>query len=404
MQVTIRYGTTALSLTVPDSCRLDEYRCRPATATVTETSFLEQVARAERELFPLCTADLLIVNDAYRPTPTDRILSWLDSGGRLNPSANILIATGCHQAPTNEQLHVILGDMYDRLHDRVVIHDARRVDDMVAVGKDTDGGRVLVNRHFHDARRPALIGSVEPHYFAGFTGGRKSIFPGICDYETTARNHRRAVSFDAAPMRLDGNPVAEGLEQLMELVAGRPLFGIQIVGAVDTGLQAVICGELREAFERACDISRGMFENRITQLYDLVLAEVLPPLDSNLYQLQKSLENCQTAIRDGGAVILFSPCREGIGSEHFYNLAERYRAGGDGINDAFGIHKLVRVEKIGRRLDVFLHSTLDEGVAEHVFFSSIRNPQRVVNRVVETKPQVSFALVHDAGHTVLTMQ
>ncbi len=294
--------------------------------------------------------------------------------------------------------------MYDRLHDRVVIHDARAHDEMVGIGRDADGGEVRVNRYFHEARRPVLIGSVEPHYFAGFTGGRKSIFPGVCDYETTARNHRLAVSFDSAPMRLDGNPVAEGLKQLMELVSDRPLFGIQIVGAVDTGLRAVLCGELHDAFERACAVSRNMFENRVEQPYDLILAEVLPPLDSNLYQLQKSLENCQVAVRDGGAVILFSPCREGIGSEHFYRLAERYRTGDDGIMDAFGIHKLVRVEKIGKRLDVFLHSMLDEGVAERVFFKSIRDPQRIVDHMVEKRRLLSSALVHDAGHTVLTVQ
>lgn len=405
MQVTIRYGTNTINLTLPDQSSYDEFQCLPAGETATEQSFLTDIEVAERELFPICEADLLVVNDAYRPTPTAQILSWLKNNGRLNPDAKILVATGCHQPPTAEQMHVILGNLHDQLHRRVIVHDARNREIMVRVGDEVDGQPVCLNRHFNDARRPVLIGSVEPHYFAGFTGGRKSVFPGLCDFETTARNHGLAVSFDAAPMRLKSNPVAEGLDNLMDLIAGRPLFGIQIVSTAEIGLQAVMCGELKDAFKRACTQSRRIFGNEVDRQYDLILAEVLPPLDSNLYQLQKSLENCQAAVRDGGAIILFSPCREGIGSQDFYRLAERWKTEGAAkLKDAFGVHKLFRVDKIGRRLDVFLYSMLDEGVAEYVFYNSIRDPQRIVNRMADKKRQMSIALVHDAGHTVLTVQ
>ena len=136
------------------------------------------------------------------------------------------------------------------------------------------------------------------------------------------------------------------------------------------------------------------------------MAEVLPPLDSNLYQLQKALENCQEAVRDGGAIILFSRCREGIGSEDFFHLAERWEPNGSvQINpeDTFGIHKLHRVFRIGRRIDIYLYSGLPKGVPERVYFRSCQSPQDIIDGLAEDSfDSVRMAVVRDAGHTVLT--
>lgn len=407
MKIYINYGAEKLSFNLSDSFEFNEIQSVAAHRVVTERDFSHFVENAEKILFPLASVTLFIVNDAYRPTPNETILRWLADSGRLNREAKFLVACGCHQAPTESQLRQIFGALYDDLKKRILIHDADNLFEMEAAGQDRTGETVYLNRAFFENERVGVIGSVEPHYFAGFTGGRKSIFPGICDRATTIRNHDLATSFDAAPMKLEGNPVEEHLRDLMSLLGAKKIFGIQLVLGRGGDITALHCGEIKEAFHEAAQDSEGIFSRKVKSKFDLILAEVLPPLDSNLYQVQKALENCQTAVKDGGTVILFSPCREGIGSDIFFELAERWRP--DSAEelepaDRFGIHKLHRVFRIGRRINIYLYSELTRGVPDKVYFRSCTIPQDIINGLAEDSFDIiKTAVVRDAGHTVVTV-
>jgi len=404
VEIDILYGTDKITLDVPDNIRLDYYDCRLGESQFTIDDIIGELSNAEELMFRVSEVDLFIVNDAYRPTPTAKVLEWLEKNGRLNNSALFLVATGTHQPPTAEQLREIFGKLFDTIKDRVLIHHCRNTDEMTEVGRDNNNEPILLNNHFVAAENIVAIGSVDPHYFAGYTGGRKSIFPGISDFETTARNHRHAVSFEAMPMKLEGNPVAEHLESLMKCVSDKSVFGIQIVGSRRGGILSITCGELADSFNRACKIAAGVYGHKVSNRLDLVLAEVHPPLDANLYQLQKSLENCQSAVADNGTVILFSPCHEGVGSNAFYALAERWQSGELNASESFGVHKLKRVSEIGQRVNVFLYSELDEEVSDRVYFRTTKNPQEIIEKLNNKTKSLHAALVHDAGHTVLTMQ
>lgn len=404
MVITIHYGDEKLTLRLPDHITFDEYNRTSAYSAVNSGEFREAVSSAEGSLFPIFDADLFVFNDAYRPTPSAKILNWIDELGKLNEDARFLIATGCHQPPSEQQLKRIFGDAYGHLKDRIIVHNAQNDNCMVKIGKDYFGEPVLINRDFYEARRIVVISSVEPHYFAGFTGGRKSVFPGLCDYNTTVRNHNLAVSFSATPMKLEGNPVEEHLQSLMKLIPDKKIFSIQLVVGKDSDIQAVFCGALEGSFNQARELSARISEFKIGERYDLLLAEVRPPLDSNLYQLQKSLENCQSAVADGGTMILFSPCSEGIGVDSFYRLAEKWNPNNNDLPEGagdFGMHKLYRVSKIGHRISINLYSELPKGVPDRVFFKTMREPQSLINKLAEEKQHLRIALVHDAGHTVL---
>ncbi len=403
MDATVRYGDERISLTLPEGAALDEVNCKAMTGSFDCDKFLAELRAAERDLFPVNQADLFIVNDAYRPTPTETILEWIDNGGGIPDTAAFLIAAGTHREPDENQLFEIFGSYYERFKTRIYSHDCRKGDLMTSVGEDSDGNPVYVNSRFVEASKVVVIGSVEPHYFAGFTGGRKSIFPGLTDFETTARNHNLAVSFAAAPMKLEGNPVEEDLQSFLPFIADKHILSIQIVMGRDNTVSSIHCGGLKESFEKAVGESREIFSGLYDEPYDLLLAEVHPPLDANLYQLQKSLENCQGAVKDGGAIILFSRCREGIGSRAFFDLAERWEAGQVHLEDgpsAFGMHKLARVENIAERIRVYLHSELEEGIPEKVFYRNAANPQELIDELGKND-KLRIALVHDAGHTVL---
>jgi lactate racemase len=407
MVVTICYGDMKLKLELPDTVDFDKYECPAGEETIGYGDFVSQLKQAEIDLYNISSADLFVINDAYRPTPTATILEWLHGGGKLSPEARFLISTGAHARPTETQLKKILGGLYDELKDRTLVHDARDSEALVEVGREADNQAVSINRHFLEAKRVVVIGSVEPHYFAGFSGGRKSIFPGLCDYETIVRNHNRAVSFKAAPLKLKGNPIEEHLESLMNFVPAGKIFSIQTVSGSNGRIRGIFCGILESSFQRAVECAHKIYGFKARHKYDLILAEVRPPLDSNLYQLQKSLENCQQAISDGGTVILFSPCRGGVGSESFYTLADRWRPGAipdSRGEDLFGIHKLYRTNAIGERVNVFLYSELAPGVPDKVYFKSAAKPQEIVYNIASTKRSPKVALVRDAGHVVLTRE
>jgi len=404
MIISINYGDQKLDLTLPDYVHLDEFRHDPAGKTMDFEAFVVSLDSASVKPFNIEDADLYVLNDAYRMTPSARILDWLDKAGRLNMRAGFLVATGSHRRPNDNELRKIFGGLYERIQPRIIVHDARDHESMIEVGNDDDGQPVYLNRRLVRAEKVVVISSVEPHYFAGFTGGRKSIFPGLCDLETTVRNHNRAVSFRAAPMKLDGNPVEENLRFLMNLFDHKKVFSIQLVLAGENNIQAVFAGDLQDTFRGACELAERIYGRKISDRYDLVLAEARPPLDTNLYQLQKSLENCQGAVIDDGTVVLFSKCREGIGSEDFYRLAESWIPSENDMPEgksSFGRHKLYRVNKIGQRINVYLYSELDDGIAEKVYFKSIRDPQKLIDKLTEGESKFRAALVRDSGQAVL---
>lgn len=403
MDVKIRYGDRTVSLNLPDTADFEEISCKAMSRQADCDIFLDEIARAGKESFPCAESDLIVVNDAYRRTPTETVLDWMIKSGRLPESAAFLVATGTHPVPDSKALKKIFGKHYESVRDRIFAHDCRDNSGMVQVGS-VGGTPVSLNKRFVRARRVIVIGSVEPHYFAGFTGGRKSIFPGLCDFETIARNHNLAVSFEAAPMKLDGNPVEENLRLILSQIDTANVISIQAVIGREGETSAIFCGSLGDSFLRACEISREIFSARYKEPYDLILAEIGSPLDANLYQLQKALENNQSAVKDGGKMILFSPCKEGIGTRNFYDLAGKW----DQIKrldlspvEKFGMHKLARVEKIASRIEVYLHSELDDGIPEKVFYRSAANPQKIIDESTKIDNTLKTALVRDAGHTVL---
>ena len=404
MEVTIQYKDSRLRLRLPDETDFEEFRPVSQARTLEFEEFIAALDDSEAAHFPLSETELFVVNDAYRPTPTALILEWLRRSGRLSDKATFLVATGCHQAPDDLQLQRIFGDNFRHIRRRVLVHDAENGEGLKKAGTDPDGNEVFLNRSFIEAEKVTIIGSVEPHYFAGFTGGRKAVFPGLCDRRTTARNHGLAIDFAAGPMKLEGNPVHENLQQLMALISVKKIFSIQIVMDCNSRPCSVQCGDIETSFMSACRESTGIFGRSTEGRFDLLLAEVRPPLDSNLYQLQKSLENCQRSVSDGGTIILFSSCREGIGTDSFYRLAEKWNTGEvEALSggDNFGIHKLTRVKEITGRINVFLYSELPGNISRRVFYQATKEPQTIIDKLARNNKFMRIALVRDSGHVVL---
>jgi len=170
---------------------------------------------------------LIIVNDATRPTPTKKVLEFIfDDLKQIE--FNFIIATGAHRGPSQEEYLQIFGPYYDEIRDRIIVHDARVEEDMVYLGDSTNGTAMYVNKAGVEADKIIIISSVEPHYFAGYTGGRKSFLPGIAGYKTIEQNHKLALAPEAKALALNGNPVHEDMVDAIKTVK-QEIFSIMTV-------------------------------------------------------------------------------------------------------------------------------------------------------------------------------
>ncbi len=264
---------------------------------------------------------VFIVNDGTRPTPTRKVLA------RIYPKIKdkdifFIVATGCHRAPTEEEWHFILGkEIYEDLHvkNRLWSHDSKN-DEMVYLGASTNGTEMYLNKIVAEAKKVCAIGSVEPHYFAGYTGGRKAFLPGVAAYETITQNHLLALHPNAQALSLKGNPVHEDMMDAMGVLKHIDVFAIMTVLDSDHDICAVTAGDLSESFYAGIDKADEVFCVNIPQKADIVISAAPYPMDIDLYQSQKALDNGKLALKENGILIMVATCRTGIGEEGFFKL------------------------------------------------------------------------------------
>lgn len=295
---------------------------------------------------------VFIVNDGTRPTPTRKVLA------RIYPKIKdkdifFIVATGCHRAPTEEEWHFILGkEIYEDLHakNRLWSHDARK-DEMVYLGTSTNGTEMYLNKIVAEAKKVCAIGSVEPHYFAGYTGGRKAFLPGVAAYETIQQNHLLALHPNAQALSLEGNPVHEDMMDAMNVLSHIDVFAIMTVLDSDHDICAVSAGDLSDSFYAGIDKADEVFCVNIPQKADIVISVAPYPMDIDLYQSQKALDNGKLALKENGILIMVAKCRTGIGEEGFFKLmssASSAQAVLDKIKCGYklGYHKAAKMAEI----------------------------------------------------------
>lgn len=271
----------------------------------------------------LATAEsplLAVVNDGTRPTPSAEVLrvlrpdleAWL---GRLGREASFAVATGTHRAALPQELEHIFGADFLEAHAGCIFsHDAKDADGLVDLGRTSRGTPILVDKRLADARSVILINSVEPHYFAGYTGGRKSLFPGLAGYQTVWANHRLSMEPGSESLVLEGNPVHEDLEEALAVgITGKRVYSIQLVLDKDHRVGFAAAGGLDETFRRAVAVAERQFVLDIERPYEVVVAVAPPPMDCNFYQTNKAIQGGAPAVKAGGVLIVVSDCPFGLG-------------------------------------------------------------------------------------------
>jgi nickel-dependent lactate racemase len=349
---------------------------------------------------------VVIVNDRTRPTPTAKVLSLIAPALARVPRLTFVVATGIHRAPTEPEYREILGDLHDTYRDKTVAHDARRSEDMVYLGTSSNGTEMYVNRTVTSASKIMIIGSVEPHYFAGYTGGRKSFLPGVASYETIEQNHKYAMLPQAQALALDGNPVHEDMVDAIKCIADRDIFCIMTVLDRAHRLYAVTAGDIDESFYAAIDRANEVYSVPIQQKEDIVVAVAPCPMDVDLYQSQKAIDNGKLALEDGGVLILVAECPSGVGEEAFVKLlrsASTPRGVLEKIDEGYklGYHKAAKIAEIAEWAEIWAVSGIEPALLRSIFIRPVPTLQEAVDEALARKgPDARVLFLLAASMTV----
>jgi nickel-dependent lactate racemase len=348
---------------------------------------------------------LFIVNDYTRPTPTAKILEVIYPKTK-DKNTRFIIATGIHRAPTEEEFKFIFGNYHKLLKDKIYVHDARKDEDMVYLGISSTGTEMYVNKIGVEAHKLVTIGSVEPHYFAGYTGGRKSFLPGIASYKTIEQNHKHALSPRAQTLVLEGNLVHEDMVDALKTIEGKQIFSIQTVLDGEKRIYHCTSGHIHDSFLMAIEKAHEVYCVDIKEKADIVVAVAGYPSDVDLYQSQKALDNGKLALNGGGILILVSECRSGIGEEAYFNLLASSKTPQEVLQKIeraykLGYHKAAKMAEIATRAEIWgVTGLADEGM-EQAFIKPYHEVQEALDRAIEKKGEKAKILfLMDASLTV----
>ena len=320
------------------------------------------------------SSTLVVLNDESRATSPELAALVVRAALSASRAVRVLFARGSHpvaSAPLAEHAgHVLSFLSADELA-RVPVahHDARDSSSLV----DHAGARW--NRLALEAERVVALGSVEPHYFAGWTGAHKTATIGVLGLGSIEANHRCALEPGSRVLALEGNPVFEGVAALASSL-GERLSCVNEVLVAGARL-AWGAGKWRSALEQVLPAARLAFVRELEDPVDLLVASVEGPLGRNLYQAEKGVKNSEDAVREGGAVVLAARCDDGLGPSRFLDVLARARTHSAALEHVragyrLGDHKAVKVRALEAR-----------GVEWHLVCPGVRERESAARAVSE---------------------
>jgi lactate racemase len=319
VQVRLQYGREGLAVDIPsDNVTVVTPRHVPGLPDE-QAAFREAVrgplgARPLRDTVGAADRVAIVIPDITRPLPTARLLPWLfeELGHVPKDRFVILNGTGSHRSNTPDELRAMVGaDVFARY--RVVNHDAQDGASHAMAGRSSDGQPVFLNRHYVEADRRIVLGFIEPHFMAGFSGGYKGIFPAVADIASIMRYHDARTIGDPRSTwgLLEGNPTQALIRRNGSLV---PLdFCINVTLNRDRQITRFFCGEALLAHEAGCAFSKSTAMAPCAQPFPIVVTTNSGyPLDQNLYQAVKGMSAAAQVVGEGGYIAAAARCNDGF--------------------------------------------------------------------------------------------
>lgn len=329
MEIKLPYSKSGMYVNIPDKnmikvlqSKAHDFKTKLSESEIVkkalenpiESETLEELVKDKKDV-------VIITSDHTRPVPSRITLPIiLNKIRNSNPDIDIkiIISTGCHRPSTREELVYKMGEeIVDK--ENIIMHFANDEESMVKVGKLPSGGDLIVNKAIMETDLLIAEGFIEPHFFAGFSGGRKSVLPGVASVKTIMYNH--CSEFIDSPYartgNLKNNPIHEDMLQAAKSV--NLAFILNVAIDKDKKVIGAFAGNLEKAHEAGCE-----FVTKLSKV-DSVDADIVVstnggyPLDQNIYQTVKGMTAAEATCKENGVIIMVSACNDGHGGQSFYD-------------------------------------------------------------------------------------
>lgn len=326
----LRYYKGHIDCTIPDELVAGVLvsKTESYVPTMSEQELVRDALNNPINSLPLCELAkskkhiVIISSDHTRPVPSHITMPiLLEEIRKYNKDVKItiLIATGMHRPTTHEELVNKYGEKIVK-EEEIVIHNAYEDSDMTFKGILPSGGELWVNKLVDEADLLISEGFIEPHFFAGFSGGRKSVLPGIASKKTVLWNHNAKfiANKNSRAGNLEDNPIHKDM-----LFAAKQVKLAFILNVVINGEKKIIkafAGDLEQAHKHGCELVKEIAQVKPIYSDIVITTNGGYPLDQNIYQTVKGMTAGEACVNKGGVIIICSSCADGTGGDFFYKL------------------------------------------------------------------------------------
>lgn len=414
MEFKCKYGKKEILFHVDDSYRPKELRPKECPEAESEEAEVREAlvhpigSRKLSEIVKPGEKIAIITSDVTRPMPSHIVLPCvveeLEKAGCRDEDVTVIFGLGSHRKLTEEEMKRLAGeDIYRRI--RCINSDPG---DCIHLGTCPNGTSVDIFSEAVRADRRILLGNVEFHYFAGYSGGMKALMPGAASLEAIQSNHRNMVRPGAYAGNLDGNPVREDIEKTFDFC---PVdFIVNVVLDDHKKIAFAAAGDRIRAHRAACRFLDGLYKIRIDHPAEVVIVSTGGyPKDINLYQAQKSIDNAKHAVKEGGIMVVAAACTEGCGSDVFRKWIEQYDTPDDrirAIHEHFelGGHKSAALALVQKKCTVYLVTDMEEAMVRKANMVPFRDLQTAVDTALEKMGKDAGVYFIPVGGSSLPME
>jgi lactate racemase len=418
MIINLAYGKTGLNVEFPDEYDIDIIEPRWIKSlsdqhlAIAESLRNPYNRRPLREIVKPYVKVGIIFSDITRATPYDIILPPLLKELKNIPNENIVFfcANGTHRLATTEELISILGR--EIVGNYIIIqNDSNNAELHQFVGTTKSGNEIFLNKKILECDIKILTGFIEPHFFAGFSGGGKALIPGMAAVPTIKFNHSiRQLSLEHVNWGITyGNPLWEEIMEAAEFVPG--LFLLNVTLNKNKEITGVFAGDLRSAHKAGCDFVKESAMIPVNNLYEIVITSNSGyPLDLNIYQTVKGMHAAAQIVKTGGTIIVAAECWDGIPAGSDYEtilksvnsvdeLMEYIIKREVELKDTWQIYFQALIQK---KAKVYLYSiTLDNKTIRQALFNPVNDIPELVHELIMMKgPGAKICVLPEGPQTI----
>ncbi len=417
MQIKLAYGKDRLKVDIPDHIHTELVEPRYVKGLPNQEQAIREALENPISHPPLKTTvtarqkAAIIFSDITRATPYHMMLPPLLEALCHLPDEHITFfcATGTHRPATPEELITILGKgVTERF--RIIQNDANNTSQQKYIGTTSSGNRILLNKEILEYDLRILTGFIEPHFFAGFSGGGKALMPGMASLDTVRNNHsiRMLENPKTRWGHTSGNPLWEEVMEAAELAA--PIFLLNITLNRDKEITGVFAGDLREAHKKGCAFVKETAMAPLEKAFDIVITSNSGyPLDLNVYQSVKGMSAAERVVKKGGSIIMAAECWDGIPAESDYETILKSVDSVDALmgfitkheselQDTWQVYFQAMVQK---KADVYFYSGLDPETVKSAHLEPVSNIDQLVLDLLEKYgPDTRICVLPEGPHTI----